>query len=169
MIRTLFFATAALTIGAGAAIAAEKTVTLDRERLGDPAYVEALYAEIETTARAVCKTELRGSPLYHSGMDYCVARSIEDAVEQVDHPTLTAYAEGAPEIGPVAGQMKSSVKKLPFARVARASFFSFVARAIAAMASGGGDTYFDGTPSTRWICQSRGATVSGRSTLAPSG
>lgn len=103
MIRTLFFATAALTLSAGPALA-EQVIELDRSRLDDPAYVEALYAEIETTARAVCKADLRGSPFYHTHMDYCIKRSIADAVEQVGHPMMTAYAEGAPEIGKVAAR-----------------------------------------------------------------
>lgn len=102
MIRTLLFATAANTFINLPAFAADQVVAFDRERLDDPAYVEALYADIEAMARKVCKKELRGSALYHSEMDYCVRRSVADAVEQIGHPMMTTYAEGAPEIGAVA-------------------------------------------------------------------
>ena len=99
MIRKMLFATAAFTLIQTTAFAADKVVEFDRDRLGDPAYVEALYAEIETAAAAVCKKELLGSPLYHSTMRSCIETTVADSVKKIDSEALTAYADGetAPE------------------------------------------------------------------------
>jgi UrcA family protein len=97
MIRTMFFATAAILASSSIASAAGKAVDFDRAKLGDPAYIEALYAEIELAAVEVCKAELRGSPFYHSKVRNCVKVSMARAVAEIDAPMLTALADGAPE------------------------------------------------------------------------
>jgi UrcA family protein len=94
MVRISFFALAAFAMAQTAASAAEKVVEVDRTRLADPAYVEALYVEIESAARSVCKKDLAGSPLYMPQLRACVAKTVKDAVKQVDAPMLTAYADG---------------------------------------------------------------------------
>ncbi len=94
MIRKMLFATAAFTLAQTAAFAADKVVEFDRDRLEDPAYVEALYAEIETAAVAVCKKELIGNPLYISMLRSCIEDTVTESVKKIDSATLTAYAEG---------------------------------------------------------------------------
>lgn len=94
MIRKMLFATAAFTLAQTAAFAADQVLEFDRDRLDDPAYVEALYAEIETAAAAVCKKELIGSPLYISMMRSCVSDTVAASVKKIDSTALTAYAEG---------------------------------------------------------------------------
>ena len=94
MIRTIAFAASVFTILQSSAFAAGVQVEFDRARLNDPAYVEALYAELETAARSVCKKELAGSPLYLAQMKSCVEATLADSVEKVGAPMLTAYADG---------------------------------------------------------------------------
>lgn len=98
MIRTLFFATAAISGISTAALAGGKEVQFDRASLNEPAYVEALYAEIEQAAREVCKSELLGSPYYHSKVRSCIKASLARALADVDSPLLTAFAEGVEEM-----------------------------------------------------------------------
>ena len=97
MIRTMFFATAAIAGLTSFALAAEKSVVFDRAYLSDPAYVEALYSEIGLAAREVCKEEFRGSPHFNARVRHCIKVSMARAVADIDAPMLTALADGAPE------------------------------------------------------------------------
>lgn len=94
MIRKMLFATAAFTLTQTAAFAADPVVQFDRARLDDPAYVEALYVELETAATSVCKKELIGSPLYLSKLRSCIEATMAESVKKIASPALTAYAEG---------------------------------------------------------------------------
>ena len=93
MIRKTIFATAAFAVSQTAAFATETVVQFDRDRLDDVAYVEALYAELEDAATAVCKKELLGSPLYLSMLRSCIETTLEESVKKIASPTLTAYAD----------------------------------------------------------------------------
>lgn len=97
MIRKMLFATAAFTLTQTAAFAAEKVVEFDRDRLDDAAYVEALYAELEDAAKAVCRDALSGSGVDLGAYASCVEDTLADSVKEVASPMLTAYAEDAAE------------------------------------------------------------------------
>ncbi len=92
MFRKVYFALAASAI-AFPALAAEKAIEYDTARLDDPAYVAALYEEIETAAHEVCREELRYSTDRHYMMNSCVEDAIAEAVAEVGSPMLTAAAE----------------------------------------------------------------------------
>ncbi len=98
MIRKMFFATAAFTLAQTAAFAGEKVVEFDRDRLNDAAYVEALYAELEDAAKAVCRDALSGAGIDLGAYSSCVEDTLADSVKQVASPMMTAYAgdEAAP-------------------------------------------------------------------------
>ena len=97
MIRTLTLAASLFAAVQASAFAAEATLEVDTDRLGDAAYVEALYAELETTATEVCKKELAGSALAFYLVRSCVSATIAENVEKIGAPLLTAYANGEPE------------------------------------------------------------------------
>lgn len=82
-----------LAVVATTANAAEQRVAVDRSRLDDPQYAAALYGEIADAARAACRAELGGSPLYQSQMRSCVKDAIARAVADVGAPELAAVAE----------------------------------------------------------------------------
>lgn len=96
MIRTIALTASIFALAESPAIAADMQVQFDRDRLGDPAYVEALYAELETAAEAVCKEIVSTSPLYIYELKGCVEGTLASAVKEVGAPMLTAYAAGEP-------------------------------------------------------------------------
>ena len=83
MIRKTIFAAAILAGAASPALAADLEVEYDRARLSEPAYVEALKAEIKDAAYSVCKQELIGSPLFLSKMRTCVRKTTAESVKKV--------------------------------------------------------------------------------------
>ena len=78
---------------AGAVQAAGESVTVDRARLSDPAYVASLHQEIEDAAVRECKAALSGSAFYQYQLPGCVAEAVEAAVSDVNAAELSAYAE----------------------------------------------------------------------------
>lgn len=95
MIRTLAIAASVFAVAQATASAAEMVVEYDRTRLNDAAYVEELYAELESAAKSVCKKELAGSPIIVSTMRSCIETTLAESVEKIGAPLLTAYADGA--------------------------------------------------------------------------
>ncbi|MBB5517803.1 UrcA family protein [Amphiplicatus metriothermophilus] len=94
MIRTSFFAIAAITALSSSALA-DVRVRFDRDALDDPAEVAALYERIEEAARKVCREARRDGVLGHYTLRGCVKDKIAEGVAAVDSPALTAYAEGS--------------------------------------------------------------------------
>lgn len=102
MIRTTFFALAAISAFAQPAFAADQVVAYDRTALSDTAEVESLYARLETAAIKACQADLSGDPLAFYKMDACVEDTVARAIAEIDSPELTAYAGAAPSESRVA-------------------------------------------------------------------
>ncbi|WP_375201516.1 UrcA family protein [Hyphococcus sp.] len=94
MIRTLAIAAAVFTVAQAPAFAREIVVEFETARLEDPAYLEAVKADINAAAAKVCKAEYAGSPLFSTQLRACVEETSADAIAEMT--SKIAAAEAAP-------------------------------------------------------------------------
>lgn len=78
-------------MGLSPAMSAER-VAFDRAQLDDPAYVAALYAQIEVAAKTECAKAISSTLYYQQRFVDCVDEAVEAAIAEIDAPALTALA-----------------------------------------------------------------------------
>ncbi len=94
MTRLISIVSAFVLLGSTAVLAGEK-INFDRASLERSDYVESTFRQIHSAAKRQCIREKSDAPLGLRYRQACMVDAIETAVAEIDHPNLTAYANGA--------------------------------------------------------------------------